>query len=109
MPEYGNEGIDREDKRKKSGDDNEFDDKLRKKLGSKVLIIWSFSNLPSLKLILIWAQSMKELQEIQDSILSLSDNYEKVDLTVLIEGKMFPTWIDMYLEDKVKEIKSKLK
>ena len=86
-------------------DDKELKDKLIKIFGSKILFTWSFSNLPNLKIISIWTQSMKELQELQDSL--LSENYEKVDLTVLIEGKMFPTWIDTYLEDKVKEIKSK--
>ena len=88
-------------------DDKEFDEKLKKKLGSKILIIWSFSNLPNLKFIFIWAQSMKELQELQD--LFLSENYEKIDLIILITGKMFPTWIDTFLEDKVREIKLKLK
>ncbi|MFX0142824.1 MAG: AsnC family transcriptional regulator [Candidatus Hodarchaeota archaeon] len=88
-------------------DDKEFEYKLRKKLGSNILFIWSFSNLPNLKTISIWSQSMKEIQEIQT--LLLSENYEKVDLTVLIEGKMFPTWIDTYLQDKVKEIKAKSK
>jgi DNA-binding Lrp family transcriptional regulator len=88
-------------------DDKELDYKLKKKLGSKVLIIWSFSNLPNLKFLSIWTHSMKELQEIQSML--LSENYEKVDLTVLIGGKMFPTWIDTYLEEKVKEIKLKSK
>ena len=88
-------------------DDKEFNDKLSKKLGSRLLFTWSFSNLPNLKFISIWTQSMKELQELQASL--LSENYEKVDLTVLIEGRMFPTWIDTYLDKKVKEIKSKSK
>ena len=50
---------------------------------------------------------MKELQELQD--LLLLENYEKVDLTVIIGEKMFPTWIDIFLEEKVKKIKSKSK
>jgi hypothetical protein len=45
---------------------------------------------------------MKELQDLITSL--LSENYEKLDLTVLIEGKMFPTWIDTFLEEKVSEI-----
>ncbi len=88
-------------------DDKDLKDKLKRKFGSKILIIWSFSNLPNLKFIFIWAQSMKELQEIQNSL--LSENYEKADLTILIEGKMFPTWIDTILENKVNEIKFKSK
>ena len=88
-------------------DDKDLKEKLKRKFGSKILIIWSFSNRPNLKFIFIWAQSMKELQELQESF--LSENYEKVDLTILIEGKMFPTWIDTFLKDKVKEIKFKSK
>jgi DNA-binding Lrp family transcriptional regulator len=87
--------------------DKDFEEKLRKKLGSNLLFIWSFSNLPNLKFISIYTQSMKELQELQS--LLLSENYEKVDLIVLIERKMFPSWIDTFLEEKVKEIKTKAK
>lgn len=86
-------------------DDTEFEKELRAKYGSKILFVWAFSNLPSLKFIAILTQSMKELQELQSSF--LSERYEKLDLTVLIEGKMFPTWIDTYLENKVREIKSR--
>ena len=85
-------------------DDNEFINKLREKYGSKILFSWSFSNLPNLKLISVWTKSMKELQNLQSSF--LSENYESVEVTVLFEGKMFPTWIDTYLKDKIKEIKS---
>ncbi|MFX1417843.1 MAG: winged helix-turn-helix transcriptional regulator [Promethearchaeota archaeon] len=88
-------------------DDKEFKEKLIKIFGSKILITWSFSNLPNFKIIFIWAQSMKEIQELQNSI--LSENFEKVDLNILIQGKMFSTWIDTYLEEKVKEIKSNSK
>ena len=83
--------------------DKEFENKLRDKYGSKILIIWSFSNLPSLKFIAILTQSMKELQEIQTFL--LSERYERINITVLIEGKIFPTWIDAFLDDKIKEIK----
>jgi len=88
-------------------DDRELNDKLIQIFGLKILFTWSFSNLPNLKIISIWTQSMKELQDLLD--LLLSENYEKVDLTVLIKGKMFPTWIDTFLEEKVNEIKSKSK
>ncbi|MFX0024741.1 MAG: AsnC family transcriptional regulator [Candidatus Hermodarchaeota archaeon] len=84
-------------------DDNEFENKVKRLLGSKMLFLWSFSNLPNFKIISILTQTMKELQEIQDYF--LSENYEKVDLMVLIKGKMFPTWIDTFLEEKVNEIK----
>jgi DNA-binding Lrp family transcriptional regulator len=86
-------------------DDEEFEKKLKKKLGSSMLFTWSFSNLPNFKLVFIWTQSMKQLQDIQT--LLLSENYKKADLNILIGGKMFPTWIDTFLEEKVKEIKTK--
>jgi DNA-binding Lrp family transcriptional regulator len=83
-------------------DDNEFEKELRNRYGSKILFVWAFSNLPNLKFVNILTQSMKELQDLITSL--LSENYEKLDLTVLIEGKMFPTWIDTFLEEKVSEI-----
>lgn len=88
-------------------DDRELEDKLKEKLGSHIIFTWSFSNLPNLKIISIWTQSMKELQELQ--ALLLSGNFDIVDLTILIEGKMFPTWIDTFLEEKVRIIKAKSK
>ena len=88
-------------------DDKEFEKKLRNKYGTRILFIWSFSNLPSLKFIAILTQSMKELQEIQ--VFLLSERYEKVDITVLIEGKLFPTWIDTFLDDKVNQLKKETK
>ncbi|MFX0008480.1 MAG: winged helix-turn-helix transcriptional regulator [Promethearchaeota archaeon] len=86
-------------------DDREFENRLKQKLGSNILFTWSFSNLPNFKLIFIWTKSMKELQDLQ-SLLSF-ENYKKFDLNILIGGKMFPTWIDTFLEDKVNEIKTK--
>ena len=85
-------------------DDKEFINKLRERYGSKVLFSWAFSNLPNLKLLCVWTHSMKELQNLESSF--LSDNYDSIDVTVLLEGKMFPTWLDLYLEDRINEIKS---
>lgn len=85
-------------------DDNKFMNKLRERYGSTVLFSWAFSNLPNLKLLCVWTHSMKDLQNIESSL--LSDNYDSIDVTVLLEGKIFPTWLDLYLEDKINEIKS---
>jgi len=85
-------------------DDNEFMNKLRERYGSKVLFSWAFSNLPNLKLLCVWTHSMKELQNVESSF--LSENHSFIDVTVLLEGKMFPTWLDLYLEEKINEIKS---
>ena len=48
---------------------------------------------------------MKEIQEI-DSLL-LSENFKKVDIVVMFKGKIFPTWIEAFLENKITDIRSK--
>jgi len=89
-------------------DDNEFIKDLRNQYGSKILFTWSFSNLPNIKLVSVWTETMKELQNIETSFLS-EIRYESVEVTVLIEGKMYPTWIDKQLEDKISNIKQNLR
>jgi DNA-binding Lrp family transcriptional regulator len=85
-------------------DDNELIKNLSKQYGSKILFTWSFSNLPNIKLVSVWTKTMKELQNIETSFIS-DIRYESVEVTVLIEGKMYSTWIDKQLEDKIKNIK----
>ncbi|KKM71918.1 hypothetical protein LCGC14_1425780, partial [marine sediment metagenome] len=34
----------------------------------------------------------------------MSKSFESVKVTVLLEGKNFPYWVDQYLEDKINEI-----
>jgi DNA-binding Lrp family transcriptional regulator len=84
-------------------DDNEFFKNLKKKFGAKILFTWSFSNLPNTKLVSVWAETMKELQNIESSFLSEAI-YESVEVTVLLGGKMYPTWIDSQLEKKIRDI-----
>ena len=84
-------------------DDVKLLEDLREKCSQKVLFSWTFSNLPNLILVCIWTSSMKELQGIEAFL--MSKQFESVEVTVLIEGKMFPTWQDTFLEDKMKEIK----
>lgn len=86
-------------------DNLKFIDELRKQYGPTVIFHWEFSNLPNLLLICVWVQSMKELQEIESFL--LSRNFKSVNVTILVEGKMFSTWRDTYLEDKIKELKNK--
>jgi DNA-binding Lrp family transcriptional regulator len=88
-------------------DDNELIKNLSKQYGSKILFTWSFSNLPNIKIVSVWTRTMKELQNIETSFIS-DIRYESVEVTVLIEGKMYPTWIDKQLEDKIKDIKQNL-
>lgn len=76
-------------------------EKLRVRHGQKILFPWMFSNLPNLMIILVWTRAMKELQELEASL--LSENFESINVTVLYNGEIFPTWRDKYLEEKIKE------
>jgi len=85
-------------------DDRDFTSSLKKTYGSKIAFSWSFSNLPHTKLICVWTKSMKDLQDIESSL--LSENYDSVEVTILIEGKNFPTWRETYLKERIQEINS---
>jgi len=83
-------------------DDRDFLKIIKKNYGSRIVHSWFFSNLPHVKLISVWTESMKELQEIESSL--LSENYDSVEVTILIERRFFPTWRETYLKEKVREI-----
>ena len=83
-------------------DNRDFNNNLKKKYGSRIVFSWAFSNLPHVKLICVWTESMKELQDIESSL--VSENYDSVEVTILIEGKNFPTWRETYLKEKIQEI-----
>ncbi len=78
---------------------------LRKKFGANFVFLWEFSNLPNMKLLCVWFQSMKQLQEIENQLLK-DTIFESIKVLVLLEGENFPTWINFYLEGKVREIRS---
>ncbi len=78
---------------------------LRDRYGQTILFTWGFSTLPNTIVVCVWVSSMKELQDIQTSL--ISDDFESVSINIGIEGKIFPTWRNKYLEDKIKEIKGK--
>lgn len=85
-------------------DDRDYISSLKKTYGSKIVFSWSFSNLPLTKLICVWSESMKDLQAIESSL--LSENYDSVEVSILIEGKNFPTWRETYLKERIQEINS---
>lgn len=89
----------------RSIDEGKLTDELRNRYGQKVLFSWTFSNLPDLIIICIWISVMKELQDIENFL--RTKEFESVDVTVLVEGKNFPTWQDTFLKDKMKEFKGK--
>ena len=80
-------------------------DELKGEFGQTILFSWNFSNLPNLMIICIWIQSMKELQDIENSL--KAKVFTSVKATVLVKGKMYPSWRDTYLQEQIKEIKSK--
>jgi len=82
-------------------DDAIFMDSLRKRYGIKIVFHWAFSNLPNLLVICTWTKNMKEIQEIESFLMSME--FESVDVNVLVEGKMYLTWVDTYLDNKIKE------
>jgi DNA-binding Lrp family transcriptional regulator len=82
-------------------DDVIFMDSLRKRYGIKIVFHWAFSNLPNLLVICTWTKNMKEIQEIESFLMSME--FESVDVNVLVEGKMYLTWVDTYLDNKIKE------
>jgi len=87
-------------------DKSKLMEQLRKTYGQTLLFSWNLSNLPNLMLVCVWTHTMKELQELEASL--MPNNFDSVNVTILVKGKMFPTWRDTYLEHKIKEIKENL-
>jgi len=85
--------------------DLKLEENLHSKFSSNFVLLWEFSNLPNMKLICVWFESMKQLQNIETSLLS-DNTFESINVSVLIEGENFHTWIDTYLQEKIREIKS---
>ncbi len=79
-------------------------EEIRKDHGQTILFSWNLSNLPNLMLVCAWTHSMKELQDLEASL--ISKKFNSVNATVLFKGKMYPSWRDTYLEEKMKEIKA---
>ncbi|KKN66122.1 hypothetical protein LCGC14_0475010 [marine sediment metagenome] len=77
-------------------------EELRQEHGQTILFSWNLSNLPNQMLVCTWNYSMKELQDLETSL--ISKKFNSVNATVLIKGKMYPSWRDVYLEEKFKDI-----
>ena len=82
-------------------DDVQLNVNLQKQYGQKIVYFWAFSNLPNVFILCFRTKTMKEIQDIQASLFLME--FESVDVHILVEGKMYPTWIDTYLDKKVKE------
>jgi DNA-binding Lrp family transcriptional regulator len=81
----------------------EFIDELHKKYSQEILFSWSFSTLPNTIIVCVWTSKMKELQELEASL--RSEKVDSISVNIGIRGKLFPTWRDKYLENKIKELK----
>ena len=79
-------------------------EEIRNDHGQTILFSWNLSNLPNLMLVCAWTNSMKELQDLEASL--ISKKFNSVNATVLFKGKMYPSWRDTYLEEKMEEIKA---
>ncbi|KKK44585.1 MAG: DNA-binding transcriptional regulator AsnC [Candidatus Lokiarchaeum sp. GC14_75] len=79
-------------------------EEIRNDHGQTILFSWNLSNLPNLMLVCAWTHSMKELQNLEASL--ISKKFNSVNATVLFKGKMYPSWRDTYLEEKIKDIKA---
>ena len=79
-------------------------EEIRNDHGQTILFSWNLSNLPNLMLVCAWTHSMKELQDLEASL--ISKKFNSVNATILIKGKMYPSWRDTYLEEKIKDIKA---
>ena len=91
----------------KSKPDVDFDDSLfisdlRNKYNQKIVFHWGFSNFPNSLFICVRTETMKEIQDIKESLYLME--FESVDVHILIEGKMYSTWLDTYLDNKIKEL-----
>ncbi len=80
-----------------------FIEELNKKYSQEILFSWYFSTLPNTIIICVWTSKMKELQEIEASL--RSEKVDSVSINIGIEGMLFPTWRDKYLENKIRELK----
>jgi DNA-binding Lrp family transcriptional regulator len=84
---------------------NSIFEEIRQKLGNKLLISWPFSNLPDKMVVLIWSSIMQELHNLETSL--RSKFIDSVNVATLISGGNFSTWLEDYLDEKVKEIREK--
>ncbi len=66
---------------------------LKKKVPQNILIEVLFSNLPNLLTMFLWTNSMKQMEEVRESV-GKADGVESVTLNVLQIGYMFDTWRD---------------
>ena len=66
---------------------------LKTACGLNLIFYWSFSNLPTLLLGVVWTNTMKELRDIRER-LEREEVFDSVVPNVLYTGYIFDTWRD---------------
>ncbi|MHA2175662.1 MAG: winged helix-turn-helix transcriptional regulator [Candidatus Hodarchaeales archaeon] len=87
----------------KTFDELKIIDNSKKQFRGRHLFDWQFTNLPNLMISCFWTTSMKEVQEIESYLMKC--DIDCVDVTIIVEGMLYSTWMDKYLDDKIMEIK----
>lgn len=72
---------------------------LQGRFGESILVWIPFSNLPNLLVLFLWTNSMKQMDDLRESI-ALTDGVGSVTLNVLQVGYMFDTWRDALVLEK---------
>jgi DNA-binding Lrp family transcriptional regulator len=73
--------------------------RLFQKYAPNMVFYWGFSNLPNTFILMFWTSTMKELQNIRESLEKEAD-LQSVAPNVLYTGYIFETWRDQLLEEK---------
>jgi DNA-binding Lrp family transcriptional regulator len=71
---------------------------LNQRFSQNILIEVLFSNLPNMTTLFLWTNSMKQMDDLRESI-GKAEGVESVVLNVLQIGYMFDTWRDRLLEN----------
>jgi len=71
---------------------------LRKKLSQNILVEVLFGNLPNLLVLFLWTNSMKQMEDLRESVGSV-EGVDSVTLNVLQIGYIFDTWRDTIVRE----------
>jgi DNA-binding Lrp family transcriptional regulator len=72
---------------------------LKRRFGQNILVWVLFSNLPNLIVLFVWTNTMKQMEELRESLAG-AEGAESVMLNVLQIGYMFETWRDGLVLEK---------
>ena len=79
---------------------------LRRRFGQNILVWVLFSNLPNSIALFLWTNSMKQMEELRESLAG-AEGATSVMLNVLQIGYMFDTWRDGLVLEKTGQVRQK--